>query len=310
VQRDVPRGLSLLEKACDAGHLESCRSLGVLYERSPVVAPDQTRARALFQKACDGGNAAGCGNLAVQLESEGKDRALGLYRKACELGNVLGCFNGAQLLRRGGDDRGALPLVEKACRLGGNQPGVAMIAAMSCDDLARGHERADASPEERGEAERLRARALRLMHEDCEASGWACRTLAEMYEKGDRVPADPAKAAELWSRLAVAVEKECAAGIHQLCGELARLYAEGKGVAKDPERARKLREGTAAATRELCERGRDADSCYALGGMYERGEGVERSGAQAIAFFGRACQARHGAACNEEKRLRQSGGPR
>ncbi len=305
-KRDVARGLALHEKACDGGNIEACRSLGVLLERTPGIPPDPARARALFQRACDAGNAAGCGNWAVQLESEDKGRALALYRKACDMGNVLGCFNGAQFLKRSGSDREALPVLEKACGLGAAQPGIAMIAAMCCDEVARERERAGASAEERAEAQKLHERAVRLLHEDCEASGWACRTLAGMYETGDRVAADPAKAAELWARYAAAVERECTAGIQPLCGELAGLYAEGRGVPKDAGRAHALRAGAAAAARELCEQGGDADSCYALAGMYERGEGVARDPRQALAFFGRACQAKHSVACQDETRLRQA----
>ncbi len=290
-KRDVARGLALHEKACEGGNMEACRSLGVLLERTPGIPPDPARARALFQRACDSGNAAACGNLAVQLEGDDQGRALALYRRACDMGNVLGCFNGAQFLKRRGRDGESLPLLDKACDLGGAQPGVAMLASMCCDEVA----------------EKLRTRALLLLHEDCEASGWACRTLAGMYEKGERVTADSVKAAALWRRYAAAVEQECNAGVQQLCGELAGLYAEGTGVPKDAQRAHALRAGAAAAARELCDEG-DADSCYALAGMYERGEGVDGDRGHALDFFGRACQAKHAVACQDEARLRQSSG--
>jgi uncharacterized protein len=110
-----------------------------------------------------------------------------------------------------------------------------------------------------------------------------------------------------------AVRRRGAAGLRDthpgLLGELAQLYADGKGVPKDAARAQELRAKAASTTRALCEGGLDPDSCFSLARMYEKGEGVEASAPQAIAFYGRACQAKHAVACGEEKRLRAGSQP-
>jgi uncharacterized protein len=217
VPRDPARGLQLHEKACEGGHLESCRSAGVLLDRTPRITPDPARARSFFERACDG-NAAVCGNLAVQAERQDKDRARALYVRACDMGNVLACRNGAQFLTWArSDPPQRLRLLEKGCAFGGGS-----MAATACTTLASEH---DTRP---------------------------------------------------W-----------------LLGELARLYAEGKGVPRDTARPHHLRVKAADTTRELCVLSLDADSCFSLAWMYEKGEGVDASASQAIVSYARACQARH-----------------
>jgi TPR repeat protein len=133
--------------------------------------------------------------------------------------------------------------------------------------------------------------------------------------------ASPAPASDASSD-AAAFERDCQAGRPAACDALARMHAEGRGVPRDVAHALQLHENSCDATRaqairvkaadvtrELCVRSLDADSCFALARMYEKGEGVDASADQAIALYARACQARHEAACGEEKRLRAQSRP-
>jgi hypothetical protein len=59
----LSRGVSLFEKACDAGVPGGCYNLGLAHQRGHGVAKNPERARGFLQKACELGMAPACESL-------------------------------------------------------------------------------------------------------------------------------------------------------------------------------------------------------------------------------------------------------
>jgi hypothetical protein len=64
VELDSKRAVQLYDKACTAGEPNACAMLGSAYARGDGVPRDEGRAAKLFRRACDGGSREGCGSLA------------------------------------------------------------------------------------------------------------------------------------------------------------------------------------------------------------------------------------------------------
>lgn len=89
VDKNIPRGLQLLNKGCELGDIRSCSALSsmlVFEERYDEALP-------LAEKACNvGDDKDGCLNLGIVLErTEHKDRAVKPYTKACVAGIEIAC---------------------------------------------------------------------------------------------------------------------------------------------------------------------------------------------------------------------------
>lgn len=92
------------DKACGAGTLEACSSLGWAYTGARTLKRDPAKAVPPLEKACAGGIQPACHNLAVVFANrqtpEGLQRAIDLTTKACATGLKDACDLKAQLRAR------------------------------------------------------------------------------------------------------------------------------------------------------------------------------------------------------------------
>ncbi|MEO7329265.1 MAG: tetratricopeptide repeat protein, partial [Minicystis sp.] len=96
--RDATRAVKLYERACDAGHGQSCYDIGALHFLGEGVLTDKPRAASFFGKACEAGEATGCFQLArMSYQGDGipvdKKGAAASFDKACPKGSSSSCFN-------------------------------------------------------------------------------------------------------------------------------------------------------------------------------------------------------------------------
>ena len=63
VTQDYAQARTFYQKACDAGYMPGCTSLGYLYDSGKGSTQDYSQARRLYQQACDGGTGTGCTSL-------------------------------------------------------------------------------------------------------------------------------------------------------------------------------------------------------------------------------------------------------
>ncbi len=131
-EKDVNRGMVLLETSCAEGDAAACLSLAGTY-RDHGDAKGRARARELLARACDLKSARGCMELGVLSETRDRHDAgavLEAYRRSCELGDAKGCAYWGYALRRQapGDPQAADDAFIRACSLGN---------LSSCNDLGR-----------------------------------------------------------------------------------------------------------------------------------------------------------------------------
>jgi uncharacterized protein (TIGR03437 family) len=102
-----------LQKACDGGNAQDCKTLGDMYQRSHlgeagVKAPAlYQKALPFYQKACDGGDAKLCGELGDMYASglgvpSDMPKAVQLWQNACDAGNAAGCHALGSMYHDGG----------------------------------------------------------------------------------------------------------------------------------------------------------------------------------------------------------------
>ena len=127
---DDPQAAVYYTKACDAGVMAACASLGTCYwTGSCGVALDGNRGFELQQKACEGGDPPACGQLGVCYEFGGcgltknNQLAVALYERACRGGEAAMCNNLGVCYHKGQcglgqDDVRAAELYRKGCRGG------------------------------------------------------------------------------------------------------------------------------------------------------------------------------------------------
>jgi len=239
-----------LDKKCNGGDLEACRSLAVMYAEGTGVSPDPPRATSLFRQACNGGNLPACNHLALALaEGMGVERqpqkAVEVYQRACDGGYKLACRNLGLMLRDGrgiaADSTRAEALLDKACK--GGVP----LACTAAGDL-------DAARAIKGGAARYKE-MIAHYKQGCEAGDpTACRQLGVAYLDGKGVPKS-ASAAAVWLERACMPDDPVACrllGIMKLQGA-ALDVARGKQLlvracdAKDDEACRTLKAASETA---------------------------------------------------------------
>ncbi|HEX3905378.1 MAG TPA: hypothetical protein VH853_21315 [Polyangia bacterium] len=121
-EKDVDRGVVLLESSCADGDAASCLSLGGHY-RDRGDAKAFARASDLLTRACDLKLAEGCVEMAVLYETRERHDArpvLDGYRRACDLGYAKGCalYAAAQQRRAPGEPHAGDDALIRACGLG------------------------------------------------------------------------------------------------------------------------------------------------------------------------------------------------
>lgn len=140
------RALRLAARACDHGHLLSCKTLGWLYENGRGTTRDPVRARVLYARACDGGELSSCKSLGLLLDlglggAVDRRRAAELYARACVVGELDACNNLANLYATGDgiprDPSRAATLYQHVC--------TARHDARACGNAAAARARTDAA---------------------------------------------------------------------------------------------------------------------------------------------------------------------
>lgn len=211
---------------CEAGSLESCYFHARAISSGIGVPRDQKRAGEMFRSLCERGQADSCNAAAisVQGESESDDAlvpALPLYEKACRLGSSKGCNNLGSFLRRGslGRTSESHGFFVRSCGLDSS------TAVTGC--LTAAGEARDGNwgvPVDPAAAAQFFARACQLGSESGCASATALGTPSSLS------PADAAKQRE----------KNCRRGDLGACHSHGVALKNGKGVGRDPIGAARL----------------------------------------------------------------------
>jgi TPR repeat protein len=101
VEKDLLRAKALAAKACDAGILTGCNTLGAI---ATEEGPEGVKtAIALFDRVCNAGDPNGCDNLGQVLTGaaagapDNKERAAIAFKRACDLNFAKACTHLAQL---------------------------------------------------------------------------------------------------------------------------------------------------------------------------------------------------------------------
>jgi uncharacterized protein len=112
--------LPLFVRACEAGLMMGCNSLGVFYEENQK---EVGRANKLYAKACDGGYLEGCTNLGENEKKNGNLAAANkLLTKACDGNSFPACVSLTSESETPGETQKNEQLYTKACS-GGYLPG-------------------------------------------------------------------------------------------------------------------------------------------------------------------------------------------
>ena len=215
---DSSRAVSLGFRACDLGHWQGCRDLGVSLIRAenPEIA---AKGRDLLVRACEGGSAPGCGALGISmLRGYGGaiDRAgaMQILARSCELGFAPGCTKYGAYLFAGDavDPARARSLVQQAC-YAGDAEGCGYLGVAMRDGIG-------------GPADA--AGANRYLERACEAGFlvWCSELAAALVKGTGGIEVDIPRAVDLF-------KTACEGGWQKAC-ENAEMLA--KAMRKEPAR--------------------------------------------------------------------------
>lgn len=308
---DPKSGIARWKKACDAGELASCTTLGALtVEGAPGIPANPREGATYLDKACNGGFAEACYQKAqlagAAMSADERDRFLGAQ---CDAGHRMSCWALAQSYLNGSiqapsQDR-VDALLARGCDTGNGN---------SCFEAGR-RETAKDKPDYGVAADRF-ARACSFGEmSGCTAqvelitggkvqgsvktapqafetaclkrnSAIACTELAMELMRGVDLARDPTRARALLHRACVSPESAA-----RPCVELGHSYAEGMGGPRDRTTAAKF-------YRWACEAG-DPRACELRGDLLLSGKGITRDDHDALAMYTKACEAGVAAACNK-----------
>jgi len=105
-RKDYATAAVQFAKACDAGAVEACGSLGEMYATGQGVKANGKLAAPTLAKACDGGIAKACGTLGTLFDagngvSNNKERAFALFGSACAKSDMTACYHQGRLYESG-----------------------------------------------------------------------------------------------------------------------------------------------------------------------------------------------------------------
>jgi TPR repeat protein len=249
VTRDVPKGLSLLARACRQQVASSCLLAGLAYLNGDGATVDRQRAAGFLARACDLHHDLACQKLRLVRGVPVNPSDLPSLEKGCELRLPGACTRLARAYTE--LDKGfkrATPLLEKSCSQSALDACAELAARVSLDDPTSGFalvEKTCAQGDGHGCAvlagmvrggvgtEANEARALELYRGACEArEPDACRTLADILRDGTRTtPRD-------LPRARIAYENGCSVDDAVSCGKLGAMFTFGEGGPADPKRAK------------------------------------------------------------------------
>jgi len=128
LEKNVPRGVSMLIDGCQQDDFQACGNLAVLSSTKVIDDPTAEKRAAWAEKACTGKYAGGCVELALLFERGlgGKKRdlkeALTYQIKACDLDSAIGCNNVGLMMEKGlgiaKNPERAAESYARACKLG------------------------------------------------------------------------------------------------------------------------------------------------------------------------------------------------
>ncbi len=309
-------------KACEAGSLAGCRSVGYMHEKGNYVTADYTKAIAYYRKSCPTEDAKsdpwGCGNLGYFNEvgratAKNEKRAVKLYKVACEGDAIIHCYNLGIAYENGigtkVDMVKARETYEYACSKRNN--GACVNLGVLLLDGVGGPPDAE--------------RAVDILVPQCETNNkpYACANLGYAYSHGLGVKTDACMARDYYRRACAVndnpvgcgnlgaaltgtrcgkpnfdegiplLEKACMSDYIHGCGALGKLYEDGRGVQKDIDKALKY-------YRRGC--GRESYACYRMGKVHMSGAGVDASREEAQKYFKKACEQGRAIACRDYSR--------
>jgi uncharacterized protein len=230
VERDIERGIAMLERACDDGVAVACTT-GARWLSEPPQAgrfPDAAglSARLETERACLAGQRTQCFQvgLGFYFGREGFPRDLGraaqAYRRGCDLGDAAACNNLADALAYGdGVERDVVrsaSLYGRACRLG---------QALGCANSGQMFENGLG-------VFRDRARARELYQTACMSGDVYGCLHAEMLAAQDAgAPREAQRALAHWRRA-------CARGSAKACAFVGIMYEDGTdSMARDADKS-------------------------------------------------------------------------
>ena len=282
----VAKARAFFEYACDAGEMEACYDLALLFEDGQGgVEKDLDKARSLYEKACnaESPDPTACSNLGYMYKTgSGVEadpaEATELYSRSCELGSLLGCTNYAGRLAAGdGVDRDvakAEELLANACNSGFFD---------ACGQWLAVHARGCPDGEACGDDPVALPEAKAVYEASCGDDPVACVAYGAVLENGfGDVERDQAKALEHF-------EAACEAGVQLACYKTADYYRAGTSVDQDAQKATQLYESA-------CNEG-FASACQLLGVVNIQAKGDNKDVPAGFAYINRACEAGRNASC-------------
>ena len=126
-KKDLYAGSRLIEKACENGQVNACKTLGELYLTGKGLEVNYSKANYYVGKACDADDFEACAVLGTMHARamgvrRNLDRAKELFTKSCDGQNGYGCLLLGKMYNSGFgvklDPTKALNLFEKSCSLG------------------------------------------------------------------------------------------------------------------------------------------------------------------------------------------------
>jgi TPR repeat protein len=327
----------LLQKKCDAKDWEACYWLAYAYKQGEGVVSDAAKAGAIYDRACTAGHANSCVSLSFMWDDGalGNDlpKVLRLLDRACELEDGEGCYYLGQYYLSG---RGVAQDVTRAVKL--YELGCDLEAGDACIELQGMLEKGDVIPKDKKRADAYYERGCDLaatlcvmalngymnpLEENCDKGGFAacaelghmhlrgesylkvdeaeaskyfqkacdgnlaeaCATLGWVLDYGKQVPKNPSKAVALY-------QKACTGKYAYGCQMLGFHYLSGDGVVKDERRAAALLHTACSANTSQV-----VLACWMLGDMYDHGTGVAKDAARAVLFNAQACRLGEKDAC-------------
>jgi TPR repeat protein len=231
--RDIPRGLSMIVRACDGGESLAClfgiRWLGDPQNTADVDDASDTHARLESEYACLTGQPDACFQVGLDFyygrDGFPRDRgkAVEAYVRGCNLGDSRACNNFADSLAYGeGIDRDlerAAEAFAKACHLG---------EALGCANLGYRMEHGAG-------VARDRAKAGTLYRQACAIGDlYGCLHADMLAAQGPGVPRDPSKELRYW------VERCDRDANARACTFVGLIYEDGPdGLTRDPGKSMK-----------------------------------------------------------------------
>ena len=269
----------LLVAACQEKYGVSCKDAGIFFRDGALGEKDPQKALIYFHKACDYKYAAGCNLAGVVLEGSDKvpqnpKKGIEYYETACRLGSSAGCYNLGLKIFQGEhrifDHEKVMKLYTKGCN--GN-------IGEACRELGLAF--SDQHSKLKPPVDQVKATAL--FKQGCDADhGDSCNFLGFRNEKGYGSPVNLQSAVDLY-------KKACQLNHGLACKNWGIAHLNGLTGEKNIQQAR-------LAFQRGCTTAQHADSCWKAGNAYEVHE--PKNIAEAVAFYVKGCDLRHGSSCN------------